>query len=173
MSRRTSALADDQEAARQRLVRPDPDAPRAATPIAPATALTVATHIGPGRGSMPAQAILQLQQALGNRAVGRLLGPPAPAAGKEPAADLGSRLQSAAGGGATLDPSVQRRLEAGLGTGLAGLRVHADDEADHLAQSVDATAFTTGADIYFRSGTYNPSTSDGLQLLAHEAAHAV
>jgi hypothetical protein len=87
--------------------------------------------------------------------------------------DLGARLRAGAGGGSPLAGEVQRRLEAGLGTDLSGVRVHTDGEADRLAQSVSATAFTSGADIYFRQGAYNPGSSDGLTTLAHEATHVV
>ena len=37
----------------------------------------------------------------------------------------------------------------------------------------NSVAFTTGQDIFFRSGAYNPQSSDGLHLLAHETAHTV
>src|SRR5206468_69253 len=56
---------------------------------------------------------------------------------------------------------------------LSGVRVHTDGEADRLSRSVSAAAFTTGPNIFFRSGTYNPSSSKGLQLLAHEATHVI
>ena len=53
------------------------------------------------------------------------------------------------------------------------MRVHADAEADALSRAVDAEAFTTGRDVYFRAGAYAPDSPDGLRLLAHEAAHTV
>src|SRR5207248_683463 len=61
----------------------------------------------------------------------------------------------------------------GLGADLSGVRVHTDPEADHLARSVDATAFTSGSDIFFRQGAYEPGSSAGMKTLAHEAAHTV
>src|SRR5438874_41382 len=84
-----------------------------------------------------------------------------------------------AGHAATEHKSVQRAHpppthdQAGLEADLSNVRVQTDGEADHLARSVDAVAFTTGSDIFFQSGTYNPGTSEGLHLLAHEATHAV
>jgi hypothetical protein len=68
---------------------------------------------------------------------------------------------------------TQRRLEQGLGADLSSVRVHTDPAADALARSVEATAFTTGPDIFFRAGSYRPSSPAGLHLLAHEAAHTV
>ena len=82
-------------------------------------------------------------------------------------------LDHASGGGQTLEPQAQARLEAGLGDSLDGVRVHTDGEAAQLADSVDAVAFTSGQDIFFGAGTYQPGTTQGLELLAHEAAHTV
>jgi hypothetical protein len=51
--------------------------------------------------------------------------------------------------------------------------VHADSEADHLSRSLEAVAFTSGTDIFFSSGSYNPDSQQGQHLLAHEVAHTV
>ena len=40
-----------------------------------------------------------------------------------------------------------------------------------LARSVDAQAFTTGRDIFFDAGRYQPNSSSGRELIAHEAVH--
>lgn len=94
-------------------------------------------------------------------------------AGSTPAEPgLAARIRAAgANGRAPAAPSLAR-LEAGLGEDLSGVQVHTDAEADRLAQAVDATAFTSGRDIFFRSGAYDPGSDAGLRLLAHEAAHA-
>ena len=42
-----------------------------------------------------------------------------------------------------------------------------------MNQSLSAKAFTTGSDIYFRQGEYNPGSSGGRELLAHELTHVV
>jgi outer membrane protein OmpA-like peptidoglycan-associated protein len=89
------------------------------------------------------------------------------------APDLAGRIAAAAGGGSPLQPQVQRRLESGLGADLSAVRVHTGGEADQLAGAVDAVAFTTGSNIFFRSGEYNPDSEAGLGLLAHEAAHTI
>ncbi len=86
---------------------------------------------------------------------------------------LGERVEAQEGAGSSLDASVQRRLGESLGADLSGVRVHTDGEADSLNRSIQATAFTSGQDIFFREGTYNPSSSEGMRLLAHEATHTV
>lgn len=83
------------------------------------------------------------------------------------------RIQARRGSGNPLPAAVQRHLEQGLNHDLSAVRIHDDAEADKLAKGVNATAFTTGTDIYFRSGTFNPNTQSGLELLAHEVTHTV
>ena len=68
--------------------------------------------------------------------------------------------------------AVQQRLEPSLGD-LSDVTVHTDDTADALNRSVSARAFATGTDVYFARGEYNPGSSDGDHLIAHELAHVV
>jgi hypothetical protein len=131
-----------------------------------------------GRGNAPVRvALLQrMQHTYGNRAVQRFLQRRATIHTVHAAhsdEDISAQIQSRAGHGSSLDAGVQRTLEQGLGANLSGVRIHADGEADHLARSVDAVAFTTGSDIFFREGAYDPSTSQGMHLLAHETAHTI
>jgi hypothetical protein len=86
---------------------------------------------------------------------------------------IGERIRAAAGRGASLPAQTQQWLEAGLGADLSPTRVHTDSDADQLSRSLGATAFTTGADIFFRAGAYAPGSPDGQRLLAHEATHVV
>ncbi|ADV68837.1 DUF4157 domain-containing protein [Deinococcus maricopensis] len=83
------------------------------------------------------------------------------------------RVQARSGGGEALPASVQRHLEAGLNADLSRVRVHTDGEADKLSKLVNAVAFTSGQDIYFQAGRYDPHSASGLELLAHEATHTV
>jgi hypothetical protein len=82
-------------------------------------------------------------------------------------------VRALAGSGMPLPSSVRDRFETGLGTNLRSVRVHTGPEADRLARSVDAVAFTSGQDIFFRAGAYAPGKAEGLRLLAHETAHTV
>jgi hypothetical protein len=113
-------------------------------------------------------------------------GPPAMAGQRTPAspdstpmpsaegeADLPGRIRTQAGHGAALPRSVRQRFEAGLGADLTEVRVHTGAEADRLARAMNATAFTTGQDIFFRAGAFAPGTEAGLRLLAHETTHTV
>ncbi|MDR6221536.1 DUF4157 domain-containing protein [Deinococcus soli (ex Cha et al. 2016)] len=84
-----------------------------------------------------------------------------------------ARIQARRGGGNPLPEAIRRHLEQGLNHDLSRVRIHDDAEADKLAKGVNAVAFTTGADIFFRAGHFNPNTQSGLELLAHEVTHTV
>jgi hypothetical protein len=86
---------------------------------------------------------------------------------------VAQQIQAKRGGGQPLDESVRRNLEPALGGDFADVRVHTDDEADALNHAVHSEAFTTGMDIFFRSGKYSPASSNGQKLLAHELTHVV
>ncbi len=75
--------------------------------------------------------------------------------------------------GQTLDPSAREFLEPRFGHSFENIRIHADGEADRLSQNFQARAFTTGSDVFFREGAYNPNSRDGLHLLAHELTHTI
>ncbi|WP_233218766.1 eCIS core domain-containing protein [Deinococcus arcticus] len=83
------------------------------------------------------------------------------------------RIQARRGSGNPLPEAIQRHLEQGLNHDLSRVRIHDDAEANTLAKSVNAIAFTTGTDIFFQSGRFNPNTQSGLELLAHEVTHTV
>jgi 2-polyprenyl-6-methoxyphenol hydroxylase-like FAD-dependent oxidoreductase len=76
-------------------------------------------------------------------------------------------------GGRPLDEAVRAKLEPGFGVDLSSVRVHTGAEPDRLNRSLQARAFTTGNDIFFRDGSYQPHSGDGLGLVAHEIAHVV
>ncbi len=90
-----------------------------------------------------------------------------------PTEQLSQHIQSARGQGYPLQSNTRRTLEQGLRADLSAVRVHTDSRADTLARTVNARAFTTGADIFFRQGLYRPDTTQGLQMVAHEATHTV
>ena len=53
------------------------------------------------------------------------------------------------------------------------MRIHTGREAAGLSSQIQAKAFTHGNDIYFNSGEYNPNSSTGKSLLAHELTHTI
>lgn len=89
------------------------------------------------------------------------------------APEVESAIESARGGGRPLEPRVRRRFEGAMGADLGAVRVHTGTEADQLNRAVAAKAFTTGNDVFFSRGTYDPNGSAGQELLAHELTHTV
>ncbi|MBK9121816.1 MAG: DUF4157 domain-containing protein [Chloroflexi bacterium] len=84
-----------------------------------------------------------------------------------------SQLNSARSGGSSIDDSTRGKMEGAFGADFSGVRVHTGSQSDALNRSIGARAFTTGSDIFFKSGEYNPGSSDGQRLLAHELTHTV
>ncbi|MBA3459617.1 MAG: DUF4157 domain-containing protein, partial [Deltaproteobacteria bacterium] len=73
--------------------------------------------------------------------------------------------------GKPLPASLQSELETKLGVDLGDLRVHDDAKAAEAARGHDALAFAQGKNVYFGEGKYDPSSSEGRELIAHEATH--
>ena len=86
--------------------------------------------------------------------------------------DVQAAIAATTGQGSRLDRQALSSLSKTHGD-LSDARIHTGSEANQLARSVNAVAFTVGSDIYFRDGAYQPHTSSGKELLAHEAAHVV
>jgi len=80
-------------------------------------------------------------------------------------------INKARGGGRPLDAAFRGKVEPVMGADFSGVRVHTDGAADELSRSIQAKAFTTGQDVYFRKGAYEPGSSGGQELLAHELTH--
>jgi hypothetical protein len=87
--------------------------------------------------------------------------------------DLESSIQQTRGHGQSLDANLQAKMRQAMGVDFSGVKIHTDSQSDHLNQSIQAKAFTTGRDIFFRQGAYNPSSRDGQELIAHELTHVV
>jgi hypothetical protein len=117
--------------------------------------------------------LMRLQQQVGNRAVQRLLAQRSGEGAFELDDDTTTRINQARGGGQALDSSVQEQMSANMGHDFSGVRVHTSSEADQLNQQLSAKAFTTGQDIFFRQGAYDPGSSGGQELIAHELTHVV
>jgi hypothetical protein len=95
------------------------------------------------------------------------------AEGGETGPELESKIQSARGGGRPLEAGFGQTMSSRFAADFSGVRVHTDSTAHQLNRSLDAKAFTVGQDMFFRSGEYNPGSSGGQQLIAHELTHVV
>ncbi|NEO86920.1 MAG: DUF4157 domain-containing protein [Spirulina sp. SIO3F2] len=87
--------------------------------------------------------------------------------------ELEQSIQQEQGKGQPLADNIRQPMENAFGTSFDGVRIHTDSNADALNQSIQAKAFTTGQDIFFRQGVYAPESQSGQELLAHELTHVV
>jgi hypothetical protein len=115
-----------------------------------------------------------LQRQYGNRYVERVLARASEdSAHDDVSPSVESAIQKERGGGQGLDAGVRRQMENSLGANFGGVRIHTDQKADSLNHALSARAFTTGQDIFFRDGAYQPGSSIGRELIAHELTHVV
>lgn len=86
---------------------------------------------------------------------------------------LESRLASQKGGGSPLSNEVRAFMEPRFDADFSQVRIHTNSDAVQMNRELNAQAFAHGRDIYFGAGKYNPGSSDGKHLLAHELTHVV
>jgi Domain of unknown function (DUF4157) len=82
-------------------------------------------------------------------------------------------IDQARGGGRAMPDALRTEMEGAFGADFGRVRLHTDARADQLSRSLEAEAFTTGQDVFFRRGAYRPDSQHGRQLVAHELAHVV
>jgi len=73
------------------------------------------------------------------------------------------------GKGNSLDSHTKSLMESKFGEDFSSVKIHTDTQANKLAKSINARAFTVGNDIFFGNGE---STSDK-KLVSHELTHVV
>src|SRR5262249_3450548 len=88
-------------------------------------------------------------------------------------ADAASRIESTKGLGAPLPEKVRQEMGNKIGADFSSIRIHTDSRAIQLNRDLGAHAFTHGKDIYFGAGKYDPESSEGKYLLAHELTHTM
>jgi Domain of unknown function (DUF4157) len=122
-----------------------------------------------------AEPVAGLAATLGNDRVGRVLRGGVQRSGATSAQQLDDSvarsIEQRRGRGSQLDDTTRTEMESALGQDLSDVRVHTDGAANELSSAVSARAFTTGSDVFFKAGTYDPHSSSGRELLAHELTH--
>ncbi|MEO0988882.1 MAG: DUF4157 domain-containing protein, partial [Cyanobacteria bacterium J06639_14] len=87
--------------------------------------------------------------------------------------ETASQISQAKGSGQRLDEGLQRSMSQAMGADFSGVRIHTDAQANQLNQTIQAKAFTTGQDVFFKRGAYDPNSKGGQELIAHELTHVV
>ncbi|MEE3719405.1 DUF4157 domain-containing protein, partial [Tumidithrix elongata RA019] len=93
--------------------------------------------------------------------------------GGESSEELESTIKQTKGGGQPLDKHLQLKMGHAMGMDFSVVRIHSDARSDLLSRAIQAKAFTTGQDVFFQQGAYDPSSQDGQELIAHELTHVV
>ena len=95
--------------------------------------------------------------------------------GATPAVDgnTESAIHATKGNGASLPGETKTFMEERFGADFGSVKIHTDTQAGKLNQELNARAFTSGSDIYFGEGEFNPQSESGKRLLAHELTHVV
>jgi Skp family chaperone for outer membrane proteins len=123
----------------------------------PLSPLVIQREAIPEEEELQAQSTIQRGEAIG---------------GGEASTDFESAI-NCAGGGQPLDVGLQRSMGQAMGTDFSAVRVHTGVQSDVLNQAIQAKAFTTGQDVFFRLGAYQPGNRGGQELIAHELTHVV
>jgi len=107
--------------------------------------------------------LLGLQRAVGNAGVAGLVEEE-----RSPVLDV-----VGSGGGSPLDRDTRTDMESRLGHDFGDVRVHTDSRAHDSATAVNAHAYTVGSNVVFQRDKYDPSSTEGKTMLAHELTHVV
>jgi hypothetical protein len=125
--------------------------------------------------SLRASAVSRLQAQRGNRFIqrvasdlsrgkqGRMVGLSQP--------EMVGEVQRRKSSGSELGGDARKNLENHFGADLGSVRVHTGGEAAELSRELNAQAFTVGSDIFMGEGKFDPTSSEGQGLLAHELTH--
>jgi hypothetical protein len=86
---------------------------------------------------------------------------------------LETEIRDVRGSGVPLAPEARTFFEPRLGADLSHVRVSTGTHASSVARQLNARAFTVGNHITFGAGQYQPSSTDGKRLIAHELTHVI
>jgi hypothetical protein len=73
----------------------------------------------------------------------------------------------------SLPSSTNQFFKARMGHDFSNVKIHTNKDAATSANELNARAYTKGEQIVFNEQEYNPHSTDGKKLLAHELAHVV
>ncbi|WP_036249026.1 DUF4157 domain-containing protein [Methylobacter sp. BBA5.1] len=87
--------------------------------------------------------------------------------------NIQSAIQNKTSGGQPLSSDVRGYMEPRFNADFSNVRIHSDPESASLNQQLSARAFTYQNHVFFSQDQYQPGTSEGKQLLAHELTHTI
>jgi LysM repeat protein len=86
---------------------------------------------------------------------------------------VSNQSHASKGAGSRMDENTQSFMQSRFSADFSDVKIHTGGEAIQMNRELNAKAFTVGNDIYFNQGQYDPGSSEGKHLLAHELTHTV
>jgi hypothetical protein len=86
---------------------------------------------------------------------------------------VSQKVSNKRGTGQPMSPKVNQEMSSKLGADFSGVKIHNDADAAQLSNDLGAKAFTYGKNVFFNHGMYDPGSSKGKHLLAHELTHTI
>ena len=87
--------------------------------------------------------------------------------------NISNQINSVNENGKSLPSKTNALMSNALGTDFSNVKIYTGKNAAHLNEQLGARAFTHKNNIYFNEGEFNPDTSDGMRLIAHELTHTI
>lgn len=84
-----------------------------------------------------------------------------------------SAITQKTSGGQSMSPDVKGFMESRFNADFSKVKIHTDPDAASLSNRLSAKAFTYKNHVFFSKGQYEPGTSSGKHLLAHELTHVI
>ncbi len=88
-------------------------------------------------------------------------------------AHIAHQVKQSQGKGQKLPTSTQQEMSAVMGHDFSDVNIHTGKDSEAMNKELKAQAFTHQNDVFFNEGKYNPESSSGKHLLAHELTHVV
>jgi hypothetical protein len=76
-------------------------------------------------------------------------------------------------GGSPLPAGVRNFMEPRFGADFGNVRVHTGESAAQQSADLSARAFTVGQHVFFGRSQYQPESTSGKELIAHELTHTI
>ena len=134
--------------------------------------LTLAGNVLPNEAFAPIQREVRLASRSDWAAPEEFVRPAAPS-DEHVSREQRDSIERQRGQGQPLEPETRQRFEQAYGQPLDDVRIHTGAAAHATAQSLNAIAFASGADLFFTQNTFQLDSPPGLSLLGHELAHVI
>ncbi len=69
--------------------------------------------------------------------------------------------------------SIRQFMEPRFNANFSNVRIHTGKNAAQMSRQVNARAFTVGSNIFFGRDQFQPESSEGKELIAHELTHTI